>query len=477
MTTRPTISPLFATDATFTGGDLAGSPPRLDPGAGFRAQGAYPNRRWPARWWNFVRGLAGDWIDYLDQKTRHRYNLLNFGADPLGVTPCDAAITAALAAAGPTSGIIVVPPGSFTHINPIAHEPGINWEGVPGASFLNINHATNDQQRWGTGSSNHSLTEISGISFGALVDNTGFAINNPFGHTIRVTYRNCAWNDDASGSGPRLKGRLALIQGGDSVFDFDNCHLEALNGGDSLVLLSAPGDAQLWLRGKTRLVMPATYSGPLVEIDDGTLHAIGNIIDVTAHGGSAAIWSLSSSGPHVIRDNEYHGAFSSGATISTFTGVRVNESGSLFDVVNPYDIAGGALALGSELTLANPIASLYGGSSNFPCATGYRAQSVKFTDNFGGNGPLIILPSVLFHGQRFTLTVYNASFVPWSGTGITFSGAAVQVAPGNSTVAKYDGKLTNGWVRTFNFIALDNDGDGDPTWVLESEPSPQYPAS
>lgn len=65
--TRPTSSPAFATDATFTSGALTGSAPRLDPGAGFKAQGWYPNRRVPARWFNWLLGIVGDWLGYLDE--------------------------------------------------------------------------------------------------------------------------------------------------------------------------------------------------------------------------------------------------------------------------------------------------------------------------------------------------------------------------------------------------------------------------
>jgi hypothetical protein len=67
MTTRPITSPLFATDATLDGpaGLDAGLPPRVDPGPGTRAQGFYP-KQMPVRWMNFVLGLHGDWIEYLD---------------------------------------------------------------------------------------------------------------------------------------------------------------------------------------------------------------------------------------------------------------------------------------------------------------------------------------------------------------------------------------------------------------------------
>jgi hypothetical protein len=77
VTTRPTDSPLFAYDATFSSGDESGLSPRLDPGAGFRAQGVYPNRRMPARWFNWLKGIHGDWINYLDQRYGNVFSVLN----------------------------------------------------------------------------------------------------------------------------------------------------------------------------------------------------------------------------------------------------------------------------------------------------------------------------------------------------------------------------------------------------------------
>lgn len=462
MTTRPTVSPLFATAATFSAGTEVGLVPRLDPGAGFRAQGWYPNRRVPARWFNFLLGLAGDWIAYLTQKTDHYQNVLNHGANPLGTTDSTAAFAAADAAASSTGGFVWAPPGSYRHDDTLHPSAGVSWIGVPDSTYLNINHATKDQLLFDVGGSRKNITEIRGISFGALVNNTGNAVSIPSGVTRRGIFRDCTWNDPGSGGSPLLKGRKALIQGSGSVLAFERCWLSAV-GTAAAMLLSAT-NSELHLND-TRLIMPATYTGPLLEIDDGVLHAHDNVFDVTAHSGSADIIELLALGCHVLKDNTFLGAFSSGACIKTLSGgIKISETGSVFDTVNAYSLAG-SLALGSELSLQNPIASTIGGAGTITCATGYRGQSLRCTNNFGGVGPLIVMSPELFVDQRFTLTLHNDSLVPWSG--VTFSGVVVP-----TTVS-----ITNGFVRTLQFRAMDANADGTPHWVIEHDPSSQYAAA
>jgi hypothetical protein len=66
---RPTIIPTWATDPTLTAGPQAGLAPRLDPGAGVRAQGIYQGRRVPARVVGWLFGVIGDWLGYFDSLT------------------------------------------------------------------------------------------------------------------------------------------------------------------------------------------------------------------------------------------------------------------------------------------------------------------------------------------------------------------------------------------------------------------------
>jgi len=64
--TRPTVSAAFSTNTNASAGPEAGLSTRLDPGAGLRAEGFYGETRLPVRAFNFLLGLVGDWIGYLD---------------------------------------------------------------------------------------------------------------------------------------------------------------------------------------------------------------------------------------------------------------------------------------------------------------------------------------------------------------------------------------------------------------------------
>lgn len=71
MALRPTATPLWATDPTFSSGAESGLSPRLDPGAGIRGQGVLPESRIAARWENHVLGVHGDWLAYQDSLQQH----------------------------------------------------------------------------------------------------------------------------------------------------------------------------------------------------------------------------------------------------------------------------------------------------------------------------------------------------------------------------------------------------------------------
>lgn len=466
MTTRPTVSPLFATDATFSAGAESGLAPRLDPGAGFRGQGWYANTRFASRHFNFLRGLIGDWVSYLDQKTGHAQNVLNFGADPLGASDSTTAIANANTAASSADGYVWFPGGSFRCDDSLHPSPGVSWKGVPDGTFLNINHATKSQLIFDNGSSRKGFTEFSGIGFGALVDNTGDAV--VVSNNLKLKFSNCTWNDPGSGGSPKLKGRFLNGGGAGTIVAFEDCWMKALGTVTALLLSSTGGELRL---SGTDLFMPATYTGPLIDIDDGIIKAFENTFDVTAHGGSSDIIELLSLGYHVLRGNTFKGAFSSGSCITAFGGTKLSETDSVFDTVNAYNITGGALALGSELTLQSPIATTISGTGTVTCATGYRGQSFKFTStSFGATGPLIVMPGILFINQRFTLTVFNAGDDSWT-SGFSISGAVIPL-PSQLTLSNISAN-----VRTLSFVALDVNADGTPFWVVESDPTSPYAAT
>jgi hypothetical protein len=63
---KPSAPLSWATDATQTDGPEAGQPPRLEPPAGYGAQGWIATEEAPARYMNWALGMLGDWTDYLD---------------------------------------------------------------------------------------------------------------------------------------------------------------------------------------------------------------------------------------------------------------------------------------------------------------------------------------------------------------------------------------------------------------------------
>lgn len=68
--TRPVFSPLFSTAATFPAGanPWSSQPPRVAPPGGLIIQGFTPQVDLPAEYMNYLIGLLGDWVNYLDSK-------------------------------------------------------------------------------------------------------------------------------------------------------------------------------------------------------------------------------------------------------------------------------------------------------------------------------------------------------------------------------------------------------------------------
>lgn len=394
-------------------------------------------------------------------RSRYTYNRLRtrifdvtragYGADPSGLIDSTAAIQDAIndAAAGVGCGDVFLP-GVFKY-TALTVPLGVRLLGLPNLTRLMLNHATNDGITF-TGSPRRSLTEIRDISFCAQIDNTGKIINIPVSAEVKLS--NVAFNDDLSGGG--LKGRLVYVAGADSQVKLEDCYLKAVGDASSDAIFLTAAGGFLEVRG-SRFIMPATYSSNLIQIDDGRLTSVDNDFDVTAHGGSADIIQLLSLGYHSLKGNQFRGAFSSGACVKTTSGgIKISETGSIFDIVNPYSL-GGMLALGSELTLSNPIAStLFGAGAT--CATGYRAQSF----NVNASAPTFNLPDKLFIGQEFDVSVLNNSGSTWAG--IAFNGG----------IGTLGGSTPTGQARTYRWRVLDPKALGTPTWVLLGDPSSAF---
>lgn len=66
MTARPSPLPSWSTDTNFTNGPQVGTPTKVDPGTGKRAEGWLPTERPAAQHWNHHFNLQGKWVEFLD---------------------------------------------------------------------------------------------------------------------------------------------------------------------------------------------------------------------------------------------------------------------------------------------------------------------------------------------------------------------------------------------------------------------------
>ena len=330
-------------------------------------------------------------------------------------------------------------------------DPCVSWEGVTDATFWSNNHATRIHHQWGAGTSRVRQTLMENIIFGGIIGNTGNVIN--ITHAINVRYKNCAFN--AVSYEDNLQGKILSSTttpfGGEIAFE--NCYLRAV--GDASVLYSAANNSKLRLEGNT-FVMPSSFTRNLVENVDGVVEAYGNYFDATAHGGGADVISLLNNlDYHIFKGNKFKSAFSAGVCFRTaISGIKLSETGSVFDTINAYGISG-TLALGSELTLSNPIQTSTSATS-INCATGYRGQRFRLT----GTAPTITLPTPLFYGQEFDLIVYNDSGSSWAGIAI------VGGDPGAGI-----GTTASGTARTMKWKAADAKNTGTLRWIMHGDVS------
>lgn len=390
------------------------------------------------------------------------WNVTFFGADPLGVADSTSAINAATAAAAATGGWVWFPSGSYKHNGSLHPQPGVSWRGAPDSTFININHATLSQLVFDTGSSGKLKTVFEGLSFGALVDNTGAAIDNPFGtDDVDIIFHRCAWNEDRSGSSPKLKGKLLNLRGLRSAFEFFEC--TAIEKGTTDWPFFVSGTECVCRFRSSTLVQGASSTRPYVSVDDGNFEAFNCYFDARLHGLSADVLELTSSGRFILKGNTFESEFSGGKAINLSGGQFCHESDSTFITINPYAV-GSVLAAGSFLSLSRAIATTSSASGTIAAAAGYRAESMKLTNAFGGVGPSIAPPPIWFIGQEWELTVYNNSGTNWT-SGIVLS--PVGIGDGS-------GATNNLLARAFRLRALDVKATGTPQWAQMAESTNAY---
>ncbi len=443
MTTRPVVSPLIATDATLGTGAESALSPRLDPGAGIRARGLLANTRAPARWFNFFLGLLGDWADYLDQKTKHDFNVLNYGADPTGVADSTAAIQAAISAAfAAGGGDALAPPGIYKR-SILTLRSGVNLRGVGNATTLRFT---------GGGATNGLVfidnlqgptCEVSDIQFDGDAVNTGTSVVNNSGR--RVIFRNCTWNA-ASGN---LQGELALVNSASSELIFIDCGIKVSADVNGLHVLS--GSIKM-LRGS--LVMPATYNQTLMRAEGSSRVSMIDVdVNCTARtvGGGVAV-ILADAGATV---SQIGCRVDGTAAVGTIYGCLWTAGARILAKANdwignivPYGgntaVAGSSIEL-KEYTPAHP-----GPATTYTIPNGVRNVALAFN----GTAPTLTMPAKLFAGQRIGVSIFNdGSGGNWSGvTVIGLSFAEVNA-------------INNNMGRSFEAMAVDRNLDGTLDWV------------
>jgi hypothetical protein len=390
-------------------------------------------------------------------RTRYTYNRVRtrmydvtragYGADPTGIADSTAAIQAAINDADAAGGGDVMLPGRFKHTG-LTVPLGVNLRGVPGAvSRLLTNHASNNALTF-SGSLSRNFCKVTDLSLCAAIGNNGNVFNVAVPAWLKL--ENVSINDDLSGgalSGNFIRSGSAgsIVVAEESYFNFTSTvHLAIQTGAGSLLKIR---DSQL--------IAPATFSSDLIGIDDGQLELFDNVFDLTAHGSGALVAiNLASAGYHRLHGNHFKSGGHGETAIASLAGLKITETGSTFEGLTAYAI-GGTLALGSELTLQTPFASLISGSGNIPCSAGYRAQTFKCLNAYGGNGPTLLLPAVLFPGQEFTVTIWNKSGTNWVfGVGVF-----------GPVIGAGSGPIADSKARTFHFRALDLKGDGTFNWV------------
>jgi hypothetical protein len=432
MTTRPTVSPLVATDATLGTGPESALSPRLDPGAGVRARGLLANNRAPARWFNWMLGLVGDWASYLDQKHQHCHNVLNFpGADPTGATASTAAIQAAIDAADADGGWVLIPPGLWQSGGWVVPK-GVSICGVPDATFVAWNHATANQLVC-TGSELGGPRVIQDIRFIGHVVTTGKSIVN--NSAARVQFVRCSWNGfDAGGGTTNLQGPI-LGMASNGTVDFIDCLIEP--AGDVDAIESSNGILRLV---GNRIKMPPTYTQALILHTGGRAFINDNRFDCLSHTGAGVCIHASSLGaPTLIGGNLFEG--DGGAPVPyamrwdslASVIVRPNDIRGMF----PFHTSNGSLANGSEVALLPYRQDDNGDAETIALRSGYRRYLVRSTTN---TSLAITLPPGYYDGQELDLTYYKSagsSIVP-SFTGTPVTGTVVPtINPGNTLTGRF----------------------------------------
>jgi hypothetical protein len=418
MTTRPTASPSFATDATFTSGDESGQTPRLDPGAGFKAQGWYPNRRVPARWFNWLLGIWGDWLRYLAEKTDGIYSPLNYAGvgdeSANDTTPIQDCFNAASAASGDGKLATVDLGGKGWRVTAkLACKYDVNVKN----GRLVMDHATESFLEFssaGAGLSTKAKWENVQVDYAQANTGTILAATVP---GVGVVFDNCRFNDSG------LCSTRLFNNSGGSDLSFYRCQGKLpLNGpgfrSDSGTLEIVGG----------RYQVPAGYADSMVEGTGGT-HRLEGVHFVTsaATGGNATCVHVAGQKVRAYNCVFDDGAGNNNKAFVSALGAEVAdliEHDCEFRNIISYSFAA-HLEEGCSVDLEpHGSDSTNGATATVPSL--YRNYVQRFTA-VTATAPTVTVDPPLFIGQTMNLMVANDGTTPWSGP-LIFAGVLHQAS-------------------------------------------------
>lgn len=280
---------------------------------------------------------------------------------------------------------------------------GVNLFGVPGASALKRDHATQNQFIW---NGNYRSSLVYGVDFeGEQANSQPLFYNGVGGYVADVTFMKCRVNKSAS----LHTGRIISSNVAGSVFRMVDCDVTSvITGGGALVaacLLELRDGLFTMAPGATQAMVAADK----LDVRGSRFRQVKTGVTATAFlecSSSGAGPYLKSQGARFYVDDSGAGATSYGVNLigDVYTDVR----GSLLELSGGLYRKVGATLLRANSWLDLPPAAYIdvAAAPAFKFPNGYRAVLAKSTSAVS---PAVTFPDAWFYGQEFLLTYYNAS--------------------------------------------------------------------
>jgi hypothetical protein len=413
-------------------------------------------------------GSLSQGFNPLTQRTRYVYNRLLTGiidvtrapysADLTGVADSTAAITAAIAAAQVTGGIVWFPAGTYLYTQ-LLITSGVTIRCVPDRTFLVCTHATFSQIVF-SGANNGPPIQIHDARFLSSIVSTGACVVNNSGGRVQLV--RCSWNgvNAAGAASNNLQGKILHSNLDTSETHLVDCSVKVV--GDVNGLHAQRGKV---IMDRGSLVMPATFNNALLRGENTAYVAMRDVeVDCTARtaGGAVAVMHVDAGVTATMRDCELDGSGAVG-TIYGFlwsAGARVTARGNRW-ILNITPYAGNLAVAGSSVELKDYLPVHVGAAATYTIADGVRSVTVASSSTSATF--TLTMPAKLFAGQHLSVSVFNdASGVSW--TGITTTG----MTHGSLT------SLDNNTGRSFEAMVVDRNLDGTLDWVIVGPWSAQW---